>query len=179
MIVPTVDRLSRDVRLAENLFWTFGRHGVNVLIADMPNYNGQDRRDVLIRQIREAIAEDNRKEIIERLLKGRQERVRKGHFPGGNVPYGFRREGKYLVACTEEIDVVLEILRLSRASSSIAQITASINQAGRRRRNGALWTPRQVRAVLSRRALYEEGKFQYGHVSGVNSELILVGKGES
>ncbi len=51
----------------------------------------------LIRQIREAIAEDNRKEIIERLLKGRQERVRKGHSAGGNVPYGYRRERKTLV----------------------------------------------------------------------------------
>ena len=43
----------------------------------MPNYNGKDRKDVLIRQIREAIAEENRKEIIERLWKGRQERVRR------------------------------------------------------------------------------------------------------
>ncbi len=57
----------------------FERCGVRVLIADMPNYNSQDRREVLIRQIREAIAEDNRKEIIERLLKGRQELIRKGH----------------------------------------------------------------------------------------------------
>jgi hypothetical protein len=35
-------------------------------------YSGQNRRDVLIRQIREAIAEENRKDIIERLWKGRQ-----------------------------------------------------------------------------------------------------------
>lgn len=35
-------------------------------------------KNVLIRQIREAVAEDSRKDIIERLLKGRQERVRKG-----------------------------------------------------------------------------------------------------
>src|SRR6516164_8106259 len=88
VIIPTLDRLSRDVRIAENLFWRFQRYGVRVLIADMPTYNGKDRRDVLLRQIREAIAEDNRKEIIERLWKGRQERVRKGNFPGGNAPYG-------------------------------------------------------------------------------------------
>ena len=63
----------------------FGGFGIQVLIADMPYYSGKNRRDVLIRQIREAIAEDNRKEIIERLLKGRQERVRKGRAPGGNL----------------------------------------------------------------------------------------------
>jgi len=50
---------------------------VDVLIADMPTYNSRDRKDVLIRQIREAIAEENRKDIIDRLWKGRQERVRK------------------------------------------------------------------------------------------------------
>lgn len=179
VIVPTLDRLSRNVRLAENLFWTFGKHRVKVLIADMPNYNGQDRRDVLIRQIREAIAEDNRKEIIERLLKGRQERVRKGHFPGGNVPYGFRREGGQLRPEARETEVVLEILRLFQLIKSVSQVTTRLNQAGRLRRNGKPWTARQVRAILSRRALYEQGRIQYGYVAGINSELILVGKGES
>lgn len=36
VIIPTLDRLSRDVRLAENLFHEFERCGVGVLIADMP-----------------------------------------------------------------------------------------------------------------------------------------------
>jgi site-specific DNA recombinase len=77
VILPSLDRLSRDVRIAENLFHEFARFGVEILIADMPTYNGRDRKDILIRQIREAIAEENRKDIIERLWKGRQERVRR------------------------------------------------------------------------------------------------------
>lgn len=88
VIIPSLDRLSRDVRLAENLFHEFGQLGVEILIADMLTYNGKNRKDVLIRQIREAIAEENRKDIIERLWKGRQERVRRGLPPGGNAPYG-------------------------------------------------------------------------------------------
>lgn len=39
---------------------------VEVLIADMPTYNGKNWNDVLIRQICEAIAEENSKDIIER-----------------------------------------------------------------------------------------------------------------
>jgi len=70
VIIPSLDRLSRDLRLSENLFWQFANLGVQVLIADMPNYNAGDRRDVLIRQIPDAIAEENRKEIVERLWKG-------------------------------------------------------------------------------------------------------------
>jgi DNA invertase Pin-like site-specific DNA recombinase len=44
----------------------------------MPTYNSRDREDVLLRQIRGANAEENRKDIIERLWKGRQQRARRG-----------------------------------------------------------------------------------------------------
>ena len=62
----------------------------------MPTYNGRDRKDVLVRQIREAVAEENRKEIIERLWKRRRERVHRGLPPGGTAPYGYRRNSKGL-----------------------------------------------------------------------------------
>jgi site-specific DNA recombinase len=174
VIIPSLDRLSRDVRVAENLFWRFQRYGVRVLIADMPTYNSQDRRDVLIRQIREAIAEDNRKEIIERLLKGRQERVRKGHFLGGNVPYGYRIEKKKLVPNPHEVGVVREIVRLDRRGISVSAIVNALNTQGAQRRNGTPWTTRQVRAILSRRELYERGRIHYGKVGGENEKLILI-----
>jgi len=51
--------------------------GVEVLIADVPTYKGKDRRNVLIRRIREEIVEENRKDILGRLRKGRQERRRR------------------------------------------------------------------------------------------------------
>src|SRR3954471_17453238 len=53
LIIPTLDRLSRDVRIAENLFHKFDQLGVKVLIADMPTYKGEDRKEVFMRQIRE------------------------------------------------------------------------------------------------------------------------------
>jgi len=174
VILPSLDRLSRDVRIAENLFWRFQRYGVQVLIADMPGYNGQDRRDVLLRQIREAIAEDNRKEIIERLLKGRQERVRKGHFPGGNVPYGYRIEKKTLIPYAAEAEVVREIIWLDRGGVPVREIVNALNRRAARRRNGEPWTGRQVRAILSRRELYERGKVHYGTVEGQDKRLILM-----
>lgn len=178
VIIPTLDRLSRDVRIAENLFWRFQRYGVRVLIADMPTYNGTDRRDVLLRQIREAIAEDNRKEIIERLWKGRQERVRKGHFPGGNAPYGYSIVNKNLVSNPVETEIIQEIIGRAKQGSSVVQIIEALNARGARRRNGETWTARQVRAILSRRALYECGKIHYGDVGGQNEKFILIRKAD-
>ncbi len=174
IIIPALDRLSRDVRIAENLFYEFERLGVRVLIADMPTYNGKDRKDVLIRQIREAIAEENRKDIIERLWKGRQERIRKGQFPGGNVPYGFRRNGRGVLVDPDEAAAVTNIFALAERGKVPAQIAEQLNLEGRSRRNRRPWTRRQVSAVLTRGDLYRDGVIRYGEVQAQNSRFVLV-----
>jgi site-specific DNA recombinase len=174
VIIPSLDRLSRDVRLAENLFYTFERLGVRVLMADMPGYNGKDRKDVLIRQIREAIAEENRKDIIERLWKGRQERVRRGLPPGGNVPYGYRRNGKGLVSDVEEAENVRTVFELAAHGETGSGIARALNARGLTRRNGKPWSQRQVSAILHRRALYRDGTIRYGQVDGQDKGLALV-----
>jgi site-specific DNA recombinase len=176
VIIPNLDRLSRKVRIAENLFHQFEQLGITVFIADMPNYNGRDRRDVLIRQIREAIAEDNRKEIIERLWKGRQERVRKGKAPGGNVPYGYRRNGKGWVEHSGESEIVRTIFRMADSGSPVPEISGHLNVKGFTRRNGRLWIARQVHDVLSRRDLYEKGTVSYGEIDGSNEQFVLLEK---
>jgi site-specific DNA recombinase len=175
VIIPSLDRLSRDVRLAENLFHEFSRFGVQVLIADMPTYNGKDRKDVLIRQIREAIAEENRKDIIERLWKGRQERVRRGLPPGGNAPYGFTRSGKDLVLNPSEataIRIIFERARLGETKAAIARLLAETELT---RRNGKRWTGRQVSSILSREALYRDGIVRYGEAAGRDDHMSIIG----
>ncbi len=179
VIIPALDRLSRDVRIAENLFYQFRQLGVRVLIADMPFYNGDDRRDVLIRQIREAIAEENRKDIIEKLFKGRQERVRQGRPAGGTTPYGYRRERKQLVEHPDEAQVVRIILTMDDSGASGTEVAESLNASGFTRRNGTAWTRWQVLAVIRRKELYQEGKVQYGNVVGIDRRLVLIPEREA
>lgn len=178
IIIPSLDRLSRDVRIAENLFYQFKQLGVRVLIADMPFYDGENRRDVLIRQIREAIAEENRKDIIERLWKGRQERVRKGKPAGGNIPYGYRRKGKGWVVDHGEAEIVRHIFELSADGISLTDIAETLNRQGASRRNGRGWTTPLVHAVLNRADLYIYGKIRYGMADGMNQKLVLIQKEE-
>jgi len=161
------------VRLAENLFHALAQLDVRVLIADMPTYNGKDRKGVLIRQIREAIAEENRKDIIERLWKGRQERVRSGLPPGGNVPYGYRRNGKGLVVDEAESETVRTIFGLAARGRASSAIATALNSLGLPRRNERPWTRRQISAVLRRRTLYESDVLRYGDVAGQDSGLAL------
>ena len=165
IILPSLDRLSREVRIAENIFHELKKLGVKVLIADMPYYNGE-RKDILIRQILEAIAEENRRDIIERLFKGRQERVRKGLFPGGNLPYGYMRKNKKILVHPHEADIVNQIYSLSSQSLSGRAIANQLNYYGYRRRNDSAWTQRQVCRILNQEKLYKGGLVHYGEVIG-------------
>ncbi len=174
IVVSSLDRLSRDLRFTENLLYDFQRLGTKVFIADMPHYDGNNRKDVLIRQIKEAIAEENRKEIIDRLKKGREERIRKGKMAGGTLPYGYTRTGKGTKINSDEAEIVRVIFSFDRQSKSCQAIADYLNKHGYRRRNGNSWTQRQVCTVLSREDLYKKGIIKYGEVRAENKDLIIV-----
>jgi site-specific DNA recombinase len=172
--VASLDRLSRDLRLTENLLFEFDRARITVFIADMPYYDAQNRRDVLLRQIREAIAEENRKEIIERLKKGREERIRKGRMAGGTLPYGYARNGKAVAKDPHEVEIVRITFLLSHSGKNCQEIAAHLNGKGLVRRNRKPWTQRQVLSVLSRERLYKSGVVKYGEIQGDNKDFIIL-----
>jgi site-specific DNA recombinase len=174
VIVSSLDRLSRDLRFTENLLHDLNKVGAKVFIADMPNYDGNNRKDVLIRQIKEAIAEENRKEIIERLKKGREERVRKGCMAGGTLPYGYMRQGREIKTNPQEAKIVKAIYALSSQHKTDSEIASHLNEHSYQRRNGKDWTQRQVSAILDRENLYKKGLVKYGEISGENVGLIII-----
>lgn len=174
IIMAKLDRFSRSLRLSENLFHAFEQLGVAVYIADMPHYDARDRKEVLMRQIHAAIAEENRKEIIERLKKGREERARKGKVSGGNLPYGYVRHHGSIQITSQEADIVRLIFSLATQGINDQQVADVLNAKGYCRRNGKPWTQRQVWRVVHRKALYAEGMVQYGKVGGRNAALILL-----
>jgi site-specific DNA recombinase len=173
IIISSLDRLSRDLRFTENLFHDLRKLGVKVFIADMPHYDGNNRKDVLIRQIKEAIAEENRKEIIDRLKKGREERIRKGKIAGGTLPYGYMRNSKEIRKNPQEAEVIRLIFSFD-GSKSGQEIADYLNEKGHRRRNGSPWTQRQVWSIQNREDLYRRGIIKYGEVMGENKDLVIV-----
>ncbi len=173
VILPSLDRLSREVRIAENLFHEFSSLGIRIMIADMPQYNGESK-DILVRQIFEAIAEDNRREIIERLWKGRQERVRKGLFPGGNLPYGYVRENGKVKIDPQETEIVKQIYAMAGKRLTGQAIANKLNKRDYTRRNGMPWTQRQVCGILKKERLYKGGLMHYGKIIGENHSLAIL-----
>lgn len=174
IVMAKLDRFSRSLRLSENLFHEFEHLGISVYIADMPHYDARDRKEVLMRQIHAAIAEENRKEIIERLKKGREERARKGKLSGGNLPYGYARHHESIHIIAQEADIVRLIFSLAEQGANDQQVADVLNVQGYYRRNGKPWTQRQVWRIVHRKALYTEGLVRYGKVVGRNATLILL-----
>ena len=136
----------------------------------------------MARQFSEAIAEENRKDIIDRLRKGREARARNGKISGGNVPYGYtrldvveqKRRAKRIEINPKEAKVVQLIFTLRDQGRRDQQIADNLNERGYRRRNGTLWTAQQVNKILRRRELYEGGIVRYGSASGRDTTLILL-----
>ncbi|MDP3779312.1 MAG: recombinase family protein [bacterium] len=174
IIMANLDRFSRSLRLSENFFYAFEQMGVPVHIVDMPHYDARDRKEVLMRQIKAAIAEENRKEIIERLRKGREERARKGNVSGGNLSYGYMRVNGKAQVDPKEAQIVRKMYALSDQGLFEQEIADTINSEGHRQRNGEPWTQRQVWKILHRRALYREGIVKYGEVVGKNPSLVIL-----
>jgi len=115
---------------------TEAQSGVAELIVDMPTYDSRDRKDVMLRQIREVIAEENRKHIIERLWKGRQERARRGLRPRGNLCYGYERAGRDIAIKPSEALIVRLIFAGAAGGSCGSAIAIALNAKGLVRRNG-------------------------------------------
>jgi len=124
---------------------------------------------------REAIAEENRKETIEGLKKGREERIRKGKPPGGNVAYGYARNNGKLIKNPLEVKIIKAIYEMANHGSKGQEIADYLNNQGFQRRNGTPWTQRQVWAILDRRDLYQKGIFKYGEVTRRDNDLIILG----
>ena len=86
VVVTKLDRFSRSILHALQAFAELERFDVTVECTDEPNEPG------LIRNIKLAVAEDERKRIAERMTLGRRAIAAKGYWTGGVVPYGFTVE---------------------------------------------------------------------------------------
>ena len=114
-----------------------------------------------------------RKEIVERMKKGREERTRRGKIAGGTLPYGYMRNSKDIKKDPQEAEIVRAIFSFN-GNKSGQEIADYLNEKGYSRRNGTEWTQRQVWAILNRENLYRKGVITYGEIRTENRELIIV-----
>ena len=107
-------------------------------------------------------------------MEGRRERVLRGLPPGGNVAYGYRRNGRSVEIEKSEAEMVRMIFQSRADGLTPTNIAILLSARGCARRNGKPWTQRQVAAVLDHRDLYKEGRLRYGDVGSANTSFTLL-----
>jgi DNA invertase Pin-like site-specific DNA recombinase len=79
-----------------------------------------------LRQMNGVFAELERRMIVKRMREGKRRRRSEDAtaYVGGNVPFGFRVQGKHLVPCSQEAPVVEKMLDWHHEGLSLRRIAA-------------------------------------------------------
>ncbi len=148
------DRFGRD--MVESLVdeRELKRAGVALVCTD----EGIDLRregDRLQWQIRAAIAEQEKRRLLDRTARGLVARARAGAWPGGPAPYGLRlaqgvatHRGTSLEVNPAEAAVIEQAVQLVLEGGSTWSVAQQLNLEGLRTRTGARWHPRNLRRTL-------------------------------
>ena len=149
VLVPSWDRLARDVMLDGWIRYTFEKRGIRVLSATQEN--GIDPTSKLTQSILAAVAEFDRHAIAQRLAGGRKAKAAQGGYAHGQPPYGTKAVRGSKVLTIEPLEYeILGTMRCARDSGKTYRAIANLlNGRGCLSRNGKPWGPSSVHGALS------------------------------
>lgn len=157
VVVTKHDRLARSLLNALLLIRDLDEIGAEVQFTDEPNDTG------LMRNLRFAIAEDERERIRERTQSGRQRVKAQGYYAGGPFPFGFHTvqvEGtkhRRLVVNEEQAETIRVAARLLLDERRTCNETAEhLNALDRKPQQAKAWNATLVRHVLSHERVVPE-----------------------
>lgn len=132
LLLARRDRLARDPFVAGHAERAVRLMGGRIMYAE--GGNGTADSDLLLGDIQHAIAAHERRAIVARLRKGREEKAaREGaaaRAQGGRLPYGYRRGSQGLAEVDPEAaKIVRQVFELVRAGKSTAKVAAEIGKA--------------------------------------------------
>lgn len=139
LVVNMLDRLTRSVMDAEGIREQFTARGkVFVSVKDPCDTDTAD--GTLMWQIKNAMAERERKRIKERCDFGRVRKRDSGEYVGGRPPYGFMVQAKKLIPVPHEQEVLRQIYEMHiRRELSPQAIARELNQLHILSKSGIEW----------------------------------------
>jgi DNA invertase Pin-like site-specific DNA recombinase len=145
LLVPRYDRLARDTLQALLIEQAFRSAGAGVLYAE--GLNGDDDSREFMRTIMHAFAQEQKRQLVERLAAGRRAKHADGGYAWGRPALGYRGGTGYLAVDDDEAEVVAWIFdRAANHGQSIRRIAAALDQAGTLDRR---WRASTVQRILS------------------------------
>lgn len=151
ILVTVLDRWSRDVPHAVSTVRTLIKRGVGVVLFQDGIDASTPEGDWMLVQ-RAAMAEQERKRLIERTVVRRKQLADAGLYVYGAQPLGYKANRRRLVIVPGEDDVVRDIFERCATGETLAEIAAALPPIRKRTR----WTVHAVFRVLRNRCALGE-----------------------
>ena len=98
--------------------------------------------------MRAFLGEMERRQVKYRTKKAMEHKKANGEVVG-TIPFGWRREGKELIPDPNEQAIIDIVNELYERDTRLVDIVRSLNDQGKRTRAGKLWTPTQVKRLIT------------------------------
>ena len=151
VIVESMDRLARELRIQETLLIYLASKGVDLISARTEENITQAVKDDPLKkalvQIQGVFAELEKNQLVRRLRKGRERKLAATGRCDGRKPYGQTPEEKKVI---ERIRAMRRTRRNGSPGMTMQEICDRLNNEGIPTRLGKQWFPAQIHGVLNR-----------------------------
>lgn len=167
VFVYDLDRFTRDMLHGLTATRQLRALGITLHDAKDPTADAASADAQLMTGFRLLIAEEERRKIKERTVRGQRAKLDAGEWPGGKPSFGWRLDGirtrKAQPIPDEQERATLNMIVgwLVREGKSIGEICELLNLNGIKSRTGLLWSHAVLRKILSNPALFR-GWFIWG-----------------
>lgn len=158
VIVWKLDRFARNRYDSAMYKRILKKHGVRVVSA-MENISNSPE-GIILEGMLEALAEYYSANLSENIKRGQQESIKKGLFPGGAPPMGYKIVDHKLVPDERFAPILLEVYTRYANGEGLARISEDLNLRGYRTRQGHEFRPATFDRVIPNPAYI--GQYIYG-----------------
>ncbi|WP_342023685.1 recombinase family protein [Arthrobacter citreus] len=180
VLVFDLDRFTRDMLHGLQATRDLRDLGIKLIDAKDPATDVASADQQLMTGFRLLIAQEERRKIAERTIRGQRAKLEQGLWPGGQPSYGWKLAGSRRTAHPVPDVAERETLRLMydwlvRDGLSVGQISDQLNDAGIKSRNagqskhGGKWGHVVVRRILSNPTLHT-ASFVWGEPKGGSTD---------
>lgn len=147
ILVKSISRFARNTLLALQSIRELRQLGIRVIFEKEHIDTGNPESEMML-TIMSAFAQEESRNISERVKKGIQMRAANGDIPWAPM-YGYKKEGeKAFVIVEKESEIVRRIYDMYEKNTRPARIAMQLNAEGIRMRSGKEWNRQKVIAIL-------------------------------
>ena len=161
VIVWKLDRFARNRYDSAMYKRILKKHGVRV-VSVMENITDSPE-GIILEGMLEALAEYYSANLSENIRRGQQESIKKGWFPGGPPPMGYKVVDHRLVPDERFAPVLLEVYTRYASGESLSLIAEDLNARGYRTRQGRPFRVSTFDRIIPNPAYI--GQYSYGGVT--------------